>query len=151
MSVSGLQETPKTAKLATIGMYGVSQGQWPRMTFERSRCNAKGQILVILVKGKCQILCLPKSCKISRNVVTEFWSFKECNFQRKSAFLSLFVFLMFLVYSFSDPNTFDDHLAILGQPWSRFSLDLTPLTNFGVPEFFFALIANFPPILRQCR
>ena len=26
-SVSGPQETPKTAKLATIGMYGVSKGQ----------------------------------------------------------------------------------------------------------------------------
>ena len=26
-SVSGPQETPKTAKLVTIGMYGVNQGQ----------------------------------------------------------------------------------------------------------------------------
>ena len=41
---SGSPETTKTTKLATIGVYGVSQGQWPRMTFERSRCNVKGQM-----------------------------------------------------------------------------------------------------------
>ena len=41
----GPQETPKTAKLVTIGMYGVSQGQWSRMTFGRTRYNVKGQML----------------------------------------------------------------------------------------------------------
>ena len=43
-SVSGPQETPKTLKLVTIGMYSVTQGRWPRMTFEVSRCNVKGQM-----------------------------------------------------------------------------------------------------------
>ena len=47
-SVSGPQEIPKPTKLATIGMYGVSQGQGPRMTFGRSLCNDKGHILSLL-------------------------------------------------------------------------------------------------------
>ena len=40
-----LKKLQNTAKLATIGMYGVSQGQWPWMTFERSRRNVEGQML----------------------------------------------------------------------------------------------------------
>ena len=39
-----LKKPPKITKLTTIGMYGFSRGDWPRMTFERSRCNAKGQM-----------------------------------------------------------------------------------------------------------
>ena len=39
-----LNKPPKTAKLVTIGMHVVSQGQWPRMTFERSRSNVKDQM-----------------------------------------------------------------------------------------------------------
>ena len=42
--VSGPQQTNKNTNFATICMYGVGQGQWAWMTFERSRCNAKGQI-----------------------------------------------------------------------------------------------------------
>ena len=43
----GLMATKKNAKdanLATIGKYGIEQGQWPRMTFERSRRTVKGQM-----------------------------------------------------------------------------------------------------------
>ena len=43
-SSSGPQETTKPAKLASIGIYGASQGQWPRMTYWRSLCNDKGHI-----------------------------------------------------------------------------------------------------------
>ena len=32
---------PDNANLATRGMYGVSQGRWPRMTFERFKCNVR--------------------------------------------------------------------------------------------------------------
>ena len=42
--VSGPQEPPKPAKLATIGMYGVSKDQWPRMTFGSSISNVKGHM-----------------------------------------------------------------------------------------------------------
>ena len=46
-SVSGPQDPPppqKNANLTTIGKYGVGQGQWPQMTFERSRCNFTAQM-----------------------------------------------------------------------------------------------------------
>ena len=54
-SVSG-QETPKTAKLAFIRMYGVSQGQWTRMTFG-------GQYMQS--QRSRRVMCWPKSCIIS--------------------------------------------------------------------------------------
>ena len=43
---------------------------------------------------------------------------------------------MFFVYPFPDFNIFDDHLGILGQPWSSISLHLTPLPNFAAPKAF---------------
>ena len=35
---------PKTANLATTDKYGLGSGQWPRMTFERSRRNVRSQM-----------------------------------------------------------------------------------------------------------
>ena len=37
-------QSESESELATIGMYGVSQGQWPRMSLEMTRCNVRGQM-----------------------------------------------------------------------------------------------------------
>ena len=39
-----LRKPQQTTKLGTKGRHGVSQSQWPRMTFARSRCNVKSQM-----------------------------------------------------------------------------------------------------------